>query len=493
MGHPASAQVSDGGLFDKLQIPSGDVGVQRDGDDYLLIAPMADGRYWGVDLWLPIGAPYGADGNHQLGASFSMIGGASVDQEAAGATFTGGGFNWATAPGPNDQSFGGSYRFTSVAGSASWTSPAAPAVGVRHVATTNGGYAKATLNGSTTAATALPTAQQEVDAGRLASTALIANGGTLDPADRLLDNYRAGGTDWDKVTMLAYDLAETAHTILLEWTGYAHPNATSQRVYVSGFVTGPDPSPTADLIPTDQIHWPFSAWEYAHDFTPTGGTERHFIGTIHGNETQVSLSFEVDGVDPALLDGERAWGSSVVVVRESTLQHPEAVGNVANVTTTYTMDSEGLRVRCVTNWLQSGEVRGAYVMMPVNASLDRCTIAGLSSVTGSTGGDVYLGNAKSQTVVCWQQAGTFAAGVRLNNTLEAMAGWRNSAPRFACLHDRGGGQINKVYMSRIGNSITPETTEEGAVLSEQAGNVWVSDATYRAARSADPEALLAVA
>src|SRR5690606_32598678 len=120
------------------------------------------------------------------------------------------------------------YRQSSTSGSTvTWTSPTSTAVGIRTVATTNGGLAKVSIDGSATAATMLPTAQQMVDSGKYLAGILVANGGTLNPTDRVLDCYspNAAGTAgyedlWDVRVGFAEGLSSAAHTVVITATGY---------------------------------------------------------------------------------------------------------------------------------------------------------------------------------------------------------------------------------------------------------------------------------
>ena len=465
---------------------AGDYGLVRTGDDYMLLAPMAQGFRWGIQLWRPPFQPNGISDVNQLGPSYAMLGGATVSTDDG--TFSGGTTAWTDAGlFTNASAYGGEYRWTATSGYATWDSPTATAVGLRHLRSVNAGYGKVSINGDATLANEIPTAQQEVTAGRLASTALVANGGTLNPTDRVI-NFYYPDTQWDEVTMLAFGLPSQAHTVRIDWTGYKQAASSDTRVYLTGFVSGPDQALSAELIPAKQIHTDSSAWEYANEFKPTAGSTYHFLGNIHGYETMTSLTFMVDGypADPA--DGARVWGTrSVTAVRVTTAQHPESVTTTNQVTTTYHLNRSGLRVTTATSWLEGGSVKSAYAAMhPLVERFDRGHVAGYHpSFSLDQSDNVKHGVVRSPVAIMWSRGDNLASLVILNNPEVATNAWAKSTPVFTAIEDRSGGVLNKVYMTRVGGN------GGAGVETVTSSTTWLFDATHRAVWIDDPEGAFA--
>ena len=122
----------------------------------------------------------------------SRLGTITINDDAAGVSHSG---TWTT--GTNAVAYGGTYHYSTEAGATIRCTCAATttAVGIRSFKATNGGIGVAYIDNDTTLCTLLPTAQSLVDAGTLANTVLVANGGTLNPTDRIYDAYAAALTD----------------------------------------------------------------------------------------------------------------------------------------------------------------------------------------------------------------------------------------------------------------------------------------------------------
>lgn len=209
-----------------------------------------------------------------------------------------------------------------------------------------------------------------------------------------------------------------------------------------------------------------SAWEYAYNVQPSGGTGV-FVGTrAHGYETDDSIAVTVDGstVTPG---GTVQWGDEVVVTRLSTLTHPDAVGTIGTVVTTYTMSKDGLDVVHTTTWLAAltgGQCYGA--MMPFLEVLDTGKTFGGTKATLTSNDDSVNSSSQSKTAWAWDANGDHGMCMALLDT-DAVGGWSYSDGNDLWLQDRTGGSFNKVYAGFTGRDIT-------------SGDVWTSRVRYLA-------------
>lgn len=406
----------------------------------------------------------------------------SVNQDAASWAYSASG--WVTTT--NVFVYGGSYVRNSVTGAtATWTSPAdVTSVGVRAFRSTNGGYAKVLIDGSPTRATLRPTAQDEVNAGRLASSALVANGGTLNPTDRLFSSWSATTGNPDTYVTFADDLTAGVHTVQLVVTGYKPTASTDVRLYVSGatWVTTTTTVATAgmDLAPLSTLLDKSSVFEYAVTFAPTGGEQYLFLGNRHGHDVDDSFTITLDGSVVAPADGQVLVGSLAVVNRVCHLTHPEVIGgNVADgVTVDYTMRPKtGLDVDIRIPWGVSGSSRNAYLgMVPTEGNnFPNGRAAGGPMVSLVSDNDANTGNTKSDTLLLWSgtSPGPAFMGCYRYDMPAAVNGWRKSRS-FAWLQDRIGGELNKGYFQRVESN---ETDVEDIAP----GDVWRAHLNYRAA------------
>jgi hypothetical protein len=449
--------------------------VARAGTTYQLLLHIGDGRLWRVSLEQLTGL-LGGHLVNQLRRNAFVLPMTSVDDTDAAIAKTG---TW-VGPNNNAGAYGGSYQYSTVAGSTvAYTFPAGrTAVGCRYVAAVNAGLAKVTVDGSDTAATLLPTAQALVDAGLYASSILVANGGTLDPADRVLDQF-ATVTDYDARVVVADGLDGSAHELVLTCTGYQRASgATGGRTYISGFSSsGAGIAPTDANVVLAESHlfgWVTSAWEFAIEAKPTGASDWHFLGNVHGYEIQDSLTVAVDGATATLADGDIVAASDkVTVTRVSRLYHPDlgAGTTVADATVVYRMDGDGLTVEPAITWRVGGSVRSSYIMMALNGAeisagigMDRGEILG--DPTGARtfdgdSGDVYYGAIKSPTAWLWNQAGDVGAVLHVPDVWQSTFGWANTGT-FTRIEDREG-SITKVYVAQVDASAANRAVTVGQV------------------------------
>lgn len=439
---------------------------------------------------------------HQLHQSAIDMPWLSVDEGGAGVAFTGAG--WASAT-TQAAAYGGTYRHnpTGAAGDFVTFTPATGAsrVGIRACVAINCGIALVEVDGDKTRANRLPTAQALVDLGRLASSALIAGGGTLNPTDRVLDTHPLASSpettvDYDRHFAIADGLdPAVSHTVKITITAYKNAASSGTRLYVGGF-THATPTTTLDtagtaLLPVRRLLTQMgSAYEYAHQITASGTAA--FIGNIHGYDTQTALTVYQDGGVVVMTDGQILRGQAFELVRESALRHPSTgATNLALVTTNYRLTSDGLWVTHSTTWQGTYTVNRSYpAMLPVDGftftvgSLDAAPVD--YALTANAG--AYQGQIKAATGYVWEPAGQLGALMHLPNPEQSTAAWAESAGMFAAIEDRtptsvNAGNLSKIYVARVG--------PESAGVAVAAGQVWKSTALYRVMRAVNIDATLA--
>ncbi|MEO7399037.1 MAG: hypothetical protein ABIW84_10775, partial [Ilumatobacteraceae bacterium] len=261
--------------------------------------------------------------------------------------------------------FGGTWRTTSVVGSTvTWTSPACQLVILRTVTDVNVGLAKVTIDGSATAANGLPTAAAVVASGAYPSTILVANGGTLNPTDRVFDGWSSVRKS-DVFTLFADGMTSGAHTVVMTFTGYANVSGTGTlRMGVSGFsysdatMNPATPGVTMYVGGLSGIYNPIGTYAHIGSSTnggadeisfqtqPAGGGTFTWAGGSHGYESETSSSLTVDGVLTTLTtDGQIVSGATVIFNRVCDLFHPNlGAGNTryASDEMVYTFTANGL-------------------------------------------------------------------------------------------------------------------------------------------------------
>lgn len=462
------------------------VGLRPNGIDYEFLYGWGGGRYWRCMLAQESGNP----GNfplHQIQDSFEVSPQLSVLGNDASVTIQAG----VTGPTANAAAFGGQYWYgTAAANTISCAIPSSTRIGWRGPVATNGAAAVVSIDGDTTAANLLPTAQQMVNMGAYPSSILTGNGGTVSPISRILDTYGAT-TIFDFQVAIADGLNPGTHTLLLTPVGTARSVGGGTRAYFSGY--GYATTPVATTISTPNVTTysqvgllsPFqaSAWEYALE---TGGT---FMGNVHGYDVEDSIQVFVDGALTSFVTGQISPAQDAVdVIRQSHLVNPaNTAQTVARVTTTYHLDRDGLRVSNVINWQASLTIQAAYCMAALNgvaweqgghASLyeevfDNGSLLGYPGgplqFTGA--GDNFFPTNGVKTEAAWMYGGNYGLLMWMPNVSQWVNGWANSTNHVQ-IEDRnaGGLYITKIYFGRVWSGVGSEAVNPGTT--------WQSTAVY---------------
>lgn len=408
----------------------------------------------------------------------------SLDDTDDSIVFTGSAWEYTIDAG----AYGGGYRrnFGS-AGTAGqtmdWTTPAdSDRVALRLFVTTNGGYGRVLIDGDPTRATALPTAQDEVDGGRLDPAALVANGGNLEPTDRLVNNYApVEGVDKDKVVTLATGLPTGTKTVTLEAIEQRPIASTGNRLYVGGVSYSGANSTPAGVEPVERLFGASSVWEYAlHAYTPEPST---WVGNSHGYDQDDSVTIYADGELLNLADGEVVGADKIIVTRRSTLLDPnDGVTETGKASVTYVIAAAGLRVEWQIGWIIAGTLGGpSYTaMMPRDPAFIWSKNVGLALPEAAIDNDgLFKSNAAADTMLTWQDSSEFASVMMLPNSEQDQRGFLTDVK--LAVEDRADGTMKKVYAQRADAS-APETFAAGAVMR--------GGATYSTARFADPGSIL---
>lgn len=286
----------------------------------------------------------------------------------------------------------------------------------------DGGLSSVSVDGSLTRATCLPTAQDLVNRGDLAAANLTTNGGTILPTTRILSHYsRDRGFDTTSQrrehAVLVDDPDQTVtHTVVVTELGIRTPAAgnTGNKIFFAGFTRSGDTT-TLDTPGADLYRWrgiftqKESAQEYAKRVTPVLGDPQVTCGCVHGFEVQNSLATYIDGLPVTLANGDRVWGNHIAVVKSSTIAPDNFVGNVFDVTTTYSMRTGGPLVESVTvNPLQNGY----YAFDDQMQTLDGWTFTRARSASStvdldivSAANDTEQGPFPDYWAVSWNKAG----------------------------------------------------------------------------------------
>jgi hypothetical protein len=488
-GGLAALRATFSGAGDTVALFREDVSGDAIDPSYYLAQHIGDQRYWCIELKQIEDAGGRTISSWRRGQIRRPV--LSVSQDDAAVTLSG---TWVSA---NDAgAYGGNYaRSATTTDYAEYTTPADTiSVGVFTYPVTNAGLALVSIDGDTTTATNLPTAQDVVDDGTFPDSILIANGGTLNPTDRVLDGY-AIGTYVQKhyPLILADDLTPGAHTVRLTVTGYKRAASSDVRVYVCGLCYRLSTTQLTDanamLAVLLNLDTGLSAFEYA--FNINGGSSSVFVGNCaHGYDGESEIVYKVDGVTQAPDNFDYIAGSLITVNRLSNLYHPDIDGGttpVASVDLTYTVHpTSGITVTHTITWLANVSGTNCYPhMFPLSGAVftkggnfDAATADVLLDSDDSS----RVCNAPSRAVYAWQTGGHYAALLSIDNLIP-VNDWLDSGGVTFWIEDRTGGSINKIYLTRIG------ATSKNIANTE----TWQGNANYRVAYLDDPDATLAKA
>lgn len=383
----------------------------------------------------------------------------------ADSTFTYSGSAWATTA--NGNSWGGSYHRSNTFGNtATWTSSInATLVGIRTFIATNGGIGKVSIDGDSTKANLLPTAQMLVTSGSLTASALISNGGFLNPTDRVFNCYTSSGGG-DNDIIFSDTLSNTPHICQIFVTGLATSGSSDQRVYLTARYEGNSSLTSSNFITSslsgsrlilvrqsDVINDNLtSAFEYAGQFKPSGSTNYIWVGNWHGNDNEMSFSIAVDTNTSSFTNYQsyRSTGS-LQISRISSLYHPEINTGSLSIGTTNLLYSispnQGLKVNYNITHLRAGSVNTFYLgMLPTNLNKGS-TVGYPTDVILNKNDGSHNVESKSDSAYMWDFSGSSAAMITYPTIDNITYKWAYDVNDFCWIEDRLSSNIKKHYLN----------------------------------------------
>lgn len=360
---------------------------------------------------------------------------------------------------------------------------------------TGAGIFLVTIDGDATLADLLPTAQDLVTAGTLAATALVGGGGTLNPTDRVFDNYGLtnnygteathNGIGGAYIKLITDSLVAGSHTVRFTLTAYRNVSASGglfsglngifcagSDAYAAGGAGIPMFLVKQDLAGAEPV------WDVSYNFNPGGNTSYEWLGHT-GSRVIASLpTCAVDGTDvtAGMVHGVYFSGSEVVISTPDHIRHP-----ATGATNQGTWDAlwkmhktTGFTISHTTTWSTAGLATGYPCMMSVLASLfDRyATLGGglaLSSEMAANDGSAHCKTDQS-CAYTWDSDGYAAMLMYIPDLALTVENWTKSLAQLYWA-DFPGGVYEKAYAQRFG--VAPEAYTNGTA--------WQSETNYRCA------------
>jgi hypothetical protein len=357
-----------------------------------------------------------------------------------------------------------------------------------YAALPNAGMCLVTIDSDPTLADLLPTAQALVTGGSLAAAALIANGGTLNPTDRILDCYNltadalypANG----KVVMFSRSLTPGVHTVRITSTPYQNVAATPglfTGIYM--ILTGGPNVASATSVNSTALHvfvekkpiLPCSGvWEISYKAKPTGASDYEWIGHTGSLKIKSDPVIKVDGstVTPTLFSQHA--GTSIAVITQNNVRHTETGNtNLGVLDLTYTIDRNGLSIAHTLTWASNGvSVRYPCMFCVADDPFDRFNTLG-SGIVGTNltaNDDQPYFNTREQVAYCWDSDGYIAGAMYIPDLAKTVENWTKTTTLQLFWDDLGGGVWEKVYAVRF-------MADEAYTT----GTIWQSEAIYKIA------------
>lgn len=368
------------------------------------------------------------------------------------------------------------------------TDPGVTAVGMFNLGVGNnsGGFYKVTIDGDATLADLLRTAQQYVDDGILPNTVLVANGGTLNPTDRICDYDSTGATI---PQMFTRSLSAGSHVVRVTRTGYKITASANAALLFCGFVvygTGLyGPSETyryMDIVQQTQAN---AADEISWFFKPNGTSNGAWLGHTGMAVIKELPVITVDGVDKSadLLNRNTIIsGNEIVITTKNDVRHPETGTTSQGIfDMVFTLNKNGLDIYHKTSWSVSGTVYGFPCMLTANnTTFDRCAnSAGTHALVKDNNNHI---NADTNKIWFFDSDGNQATIMTIYDLALTVDNWATAGTMKLFCWD-----ANQIFAKGYANRFDIPNT-----LSFTNTTVLESKANYRIAWLADGTAKLAV-
>jgi hypothetical protein len=482
--------------------------------EYDLYWPTTKDRWWksGFTQIAPAATSVGSTPNNEsvpfkIGQGSSIVFMAKVYEETDASFVYNIPANWGSVSGTTYH--GGSYRRSNTTGDYyTWTSPvSSTAVAAYWPMLSNLGIAKVSIDGDATAANRLKTAQDLVTAGSLASTALVANGGTLNPTDRVWDGYSAT-TISSAFILLADGLANAAHVVKVTVSGYKNTASTDTRVpadamaAVGGSVLPGGSGVTEVNMVRSVLFTATPQWEYAYQLD-TRSTLGHSGGTWsggwHGYDTTLTApTVKVNGSVVTPTVGQVLSGTSIEFDQTNRLWTPNiTTAPVASIAQQIILTTDGLRSAHTDTWSFTG-VLYCYVAYPAMASgfaIDPGGMidtgsgddSGVTTVSLAAADDLHETVGESATIWEWDSSATgvlvLLAKTNMSLSTELNGYTQQDSDKNFIWREIGSPADKKIYYQRVGAQIA-------APVALTSGDVWNADFTIRLAHVDNANATL---
>ena len=349
-----------------------------------------------------------------------------------------------------------------------------------------------TIDGDNTLADLLPTAQQLVDGGSLAATALVAGGGTLNPTDRIMDCYNLAANYTDPRTaacvFFSKTLAAGVHTIRVNVTIYNNVLANSPASYAlvcalfagganAAGATGTDAIPVfVSKQNTNTVNTPHR-WEISYSFVPTGEIGHEWLGHSGSLKIKALPTINVDGTPLVPTDYVAYPGSEIILTTQNNVRHTETGGNDLGVLDLiFTLNkATGMTIDHTLTWATTGLANGYPCMLSLDhAVFDRfnCLGSGIVGTDLTDNDDVANFNSAGQAAFCWDLDGYQAIVMSIPNLVYTVENWTKAPVNKLWWADisSDAGAWKKTYATRFKDDEAYTAT-----------TVWGSKANYRVA------------
>jgi hypothetical protein len=449
---------------------------------YYMCQHLGNRLYWRIHV----------SGTNGIGNEYTRIADVGVyrlwrgfNDQSAGVTLSG---TWSTSL--SGAYLGGRARFSNVVGNyAEIVTPnGVQRASLQSSGPPSAGMALVTIDGDRTRATLLPTAQDLVDGGTLASTALVANGGTLNPTDRIWDGYLSSAVDF------ADDLAAAAHTIRITVTGYKRAASSNTFVLFTAFVLNgdavfgmADPFYYFTLIQQTISYGAPPVWEISYNNQPTGATAKEWLGHTGSLKHQAAAPiFTVDGTPQTIANLATYTGLEIAMSQGLDGRHSEigaGATDIADLQMTIRINATtGFWISHTLTWLINGIVNGFPMMMTFNANVfDTCRAIDNTDEILTNNDNSQVANTLQNQMLAWDSDGNQGLLFYIPDLLTTVNNWEDTTDYQLYVLDQSDGVWEKAYATRVANGTMSN------------GEIWQAEANYRAQWFVDADEVLSSA
>jgi hypothetical protein len=346
-----------------------------------------------------------------------------------------------------------------------------------------------TIDGDNTLADLLPTAQDLVTGGTLPAAALVANGGTLNPTDRIMDSYNLPsnfiGPGAASTVFFSKSLAAGVHVVRITVTAYTNVAALPGYYFLTVMMfsggpnaagaTGSTTYPVFILKQNTNTVMAPGTPEISWNSKPTGATGYEWVGHTGSLVIKTVPSVTVNGAAITPADYTGYAGTSLAVITQNNVRHSETgTNNLGILDLTYALNaSAGLTITHSLAWAVSGVAQGYPCMFTVDrAVFDRYNGVG-SGVIGTDladNDDAVNFNSTLGAAYCWDYNGYQAAVMYIPDLAATVESWLKTTTEQLWWADisANAGTWKKLYATRFKNDEAYTNA-----------TVWASEANYR--------------